>query len=430
MKDKRDSSRDNRKGNETSSTERRKNDVRKDEGARHKDASSTEGRKREDKKPARIREKEELSTERGGTDTKKGENRSEQPGPAEVDEDERDRRNVEEIQRRMEARKAARESKWARTAQTEVIPSPAIHAAVAAIKPPVSITDKNVEKRSTVTRRASGKTGRTAGDAVSTDVGQRELAKQWAEEDTSTTSTVTQSTVEKGPGRSKAVSKKSSERQQTTSMEDKRNLYAQDFIASQYPSVEEGVSSTVRLGRSFVSGAMGRKKDDPKMFEMAVELMDCNVPLRTTNEKAKVEVSKPPPNSIDSDVEEGGVSDVRLSQSTTGVYIELPETTTEMEEQGVSGTGKGDGSTGAGPVRVEPQTQECTLTTVLSNQDRGVGTSTHSQDGTAVVKGGGTPARGESKRHTQMCDTSRIQQTFGRNRRLDFGPGGIKEDRP
>jgi len=97
MKDKRDSSRDNRKGNETSSSERRKNDVRKEEGARHKDASSTERRKKEDKKPARIREKEELSTERGGSDTKKEENRSEQPKPAEVDEDERDRRNVEEI---------------------------------------------------------------------------------------------------------------------------------------------------------------------------------------------------------------------------------------------------------------------------------------------------------------------------------------------
>jgi len=77
----------------------------------------------------------------------------------------------------MEARKAARESERARTAQTEAIPSPAIHAAVAAVKPPVSITDKNVKGRATVTRRASGKTGRTA-EKVSTDVGQRELAKE------------------------------------------------------------------------------------------------------------------------------------------------------------------------------------------------------------------------------------------------------------
>jgi len=102
---------------------------------------------------------------------------------------------------------------------------------------------------------------------------------------------------------------------------------------------------------------MGRRNDDPKMFERAVELMDCNVPLRTTNEMAKVEVSKPPPNSLDSDVEEAEVSDVRLSQSTTGVYIELPEATTEMEEQGVSGSGKDDVSTAAGTVSVERQMQ-------------------------------------------------------------------------
>jgi len=239
VKDKRDSSRDTRKGNETSSTEGRKNDARKDEGARHKDASSTERCNKKDKKPARIRKNKELSTERGGTDTKKGENRSDQPGSGEVDKDERDRRNVEEIQRRMEARKAARESERARAAQTEVIPSLAIHAAVVAVKPPVIITDKSVEGTATATRRASGKAGRTTGDALSADAGQREQAKQWAEDDTSTTSTVTQSTVEKGSTRSKAVSKKSSERHQTTSTEDKRNFYAQDFIASQYPSVEE-----------------------------------------------------------------------------------------------------------------------------------------------------------------------------------------------
>jgi len=58
-----------------------------------------------------------------------------------------------------------------------------------------------------------------------------------------------------------------------------------------------------------------------------VGLVECSVVLRTTEAKAKTPVSKPPPNSIDSDAEEDISGDVHLSQSTTdtGVCIELPE---------------------------------------------------------------------------------------------------------
>jgi len=150
-KDKRDSSRDTQKGNEASSTERRKNDARKNEGERHKNASSRERRKKEDKKLAGLKKKEEPSTERGGTTTKKGEKRREQPGPEEVDEDECDRRSLEDIQRRMEARKAARESERAGAALSAVIPPLALHAAVVAVTPPVIVTDKNVERKATAT---------------------------------------------------------------------------------------------------------------------------------------------------------------------------------------------------------------------------------------------------------------------------------------
>jgi len=155
------------------------------------------------------------------------------------------------------------------------------------------------------------------------------------------------------------VAKKASDRQHAAPTEDKRNLDTQDYIASQYPTVDEGVSSTVRLGRSLVSGAMGRRTDDPKMFEIAVELMNCSVSLRTMKEKAKIAVSKPPPNSIDSEVEEDEVCDARLSQSTTdtGVHIELPEGNAEIDDQGVRGTVDNDSSTGAGTTSEGPKTR-------------------------------------------------------------------------
>jgi len=68
------------------------------------------------------------------------------------------------------------------------------------------------------------------------------------------------------------------------------------------------------------------------MFETAVGLVKCSVVLRTTKAKAKTLVSKPQPNSIDSDAVKGISGDVHLSQSTTdtAVCIELPEGGAEM----------------------------------------------------------------------------------------------------
>jgi len=65
--------------------------------------------------------------------------------------------------------------------------------------------------------------------------------------------------------------------------------------------------------------------------------------LQSTRKKAKVPVSSPPPNSIDSDVEAEETSDPHLSQSATdiGVQIKLPEGETEMTPRGLKGnTGK------------------------------------------------------------------------------------------
>jgi len=106
----------------------------------------------------------------------------------------------------MEAHKAARELELSRTTQAEASkPSRASHATLVIVPPPNVSTDKNVEVKTTVTRRAPVKTGRTLDELMSADVGQREAARQWAEENTSTTSTVTQSTGEKGSTCSRAV---------------------------------------------------------------------------------------------------------------------------------------------------------------------------------------------------------------------------------
>jgi len=113
------------------------------------------------------------------------------------------------------------------------------------------------------------------------------------------------------------ATKKAEDSQQAVSTETLESLEVQKFVTSQYHPVDEGVSSTVQLGRSLVLGAMGRRTDDPRIFETAVDLMDCSVIIRTTKEKAKTPVSHPPPNSIDSDVEGDGSGDVHLSQSTT-----------------------------------------------------------------------------------------------------------------
>jgi len=113
------------------------------------------------------------------------------------------------------------------------------------------------------------------------------------------------------------------------------SLAAQDFIASQYPPMEEAVSSSERLGRALVSGALGRKIDDPKMFETVVNLKECTVVLQSTRKKSKVPVSAVPPNSMESEMDMDESGSVHLSQSATdvGVHIGLPEVEIDLEIQ-------------------------------------------------------------------------------------------------
>jgi len=109
----------------------------------------------------------------------------------------------------------------------------------------------------------------------------------------------------------------------------------------------------VKLGRSFVSGAMGRRTDDPRIFKTTVELVKCSVVLRTTKKKAKTPVSNPPPNSIDSDVKGDGSGDVHLSQSTTDTGIELRGEGAEMAIVGKVGVAGEEARTDLGSLNDE-----------------------------------------------------------------------------
>jgi len=255
----------------------------------------------------------------------------------EGDEDEHDRRQLEEIRRRIEVRRATKELEASRTDHDNVE-----KATPATPTVPTSDNAKTVDARvgdemdAPGKQRTSTKVPRTPKELMSADIDQRKEARKWASESTSEVAMVPQSTTERGSGRQKGAKKASEKSKPMSSSEVAQSLVIQDFIAAQYPPiVDECVSSTVRLGRALVSGALGRKNDDPKLFEATVELQECSVVIQqSTKRKAKTLVSAAPPNSIDSEAEGEEHDDVRLSQSSTdtGVNIELPGCAMETDE--------------------------------------------------------------------------------------------------
>jgi len=78
-----------------------------------------------------------------------------------------------------------------------------------------------------------------------------------------------------------------------------------------------------------VSGALGMRTDDPKLFQTAVKITDCSVVILSTKRKSKTPASAGLPQVAESD-------DVQLSQSATDVkvHIELPKMGAESTSQG------------------------------------------------------------------------------------------------
>jgi len=222
----------------------------------------------------------------------------------------------------MKDRKATKASDVAQSAVTEKVKSVS-RVDIKATKEKREVGDaakgtmEETVKIKEVSKKMSNIRRDTTADA---DTAQRDAAMHWASAETSDANIVTQSTIGKS-------SKKAADKIGAIVMEDLQSLEAQNFIAGQYPTAEEGVSSTVRLGMAFVSGALCRRTDDPKIFGASVKITECNVRIQTTKEKARMAVSAAPPNSIDSEAEAEGASDVQLSQSATDLctQIELPE---------------------------------------------------------------------------------------------------------
>jgi len=172
----------------------------------------------------------------------------------------------------------------------------------------------------------------TPRELMAADIEQRERARKWVTESTSNTTMVEPNTTDMAPVRSKAV-KKAADKAKSMSKESAQSLTNQNAIASQYPPIiDESVSSTVGLGRALVSGALGKRNEDPKIFEATVDLQECSEVLHSTRRKAKAPVSAPPPNSTESDVDVEEHDEVCMSHSTTdlGVNIVLPGSGQEL----------------------------------------------------------------------------------------------------
>jgi len=255
----------------------------------------------------------------------------------EGDEEERDRRMLEEIKRRMDNRKASKEQGTGRTAAKDLKARTSGAAPLQEKESRKSIEEaKKSGAKAVVSRHESKKTSSAHTSSKAAVAAQRKEAIQWASSAASETAIVKNGATEKESTRSKVIPKELSDKACTATLDEEDSLAVQDFVASQFPPVEEVVSSTVRLGRALVSGALEMRTDDPIFFETAVKLPECVVVLQSSRKKAKMPVSAAPPNSIDSEVDGNESGDVVLFQSATdvGVCIELPEgavepTTTE-----------------------------------------------------------------------------------------------------
>jgi len=259
----------------------------------------------------------------------------------ELDEDEGDRREMEEIQQRMKERKSQKELERGRTSASVAVTatSSATSTSVQESRKMAEMSRK-FEETVTATRRATKKSSAPQAASSTEDANQREEAIEWASETTSGTNVAKIGVSNKKRARLKSIKKAATVDVRPASDASESSLAVQEFMAMQYPPFEELVSSPLRLGKALVSDAFGMRTDDPRLFATAVRLPECTIVLHSTKSKAKVPVSAPPPNSIESDMEVNDVEDVQLSQSTTdiGVHIELPDGEIELIPQEVSET--------------------------------------------------------------------------------------------
>jgi len=175
-----------------------------------------------------------------------------------MDDDERDRRKLAEIIKRMDERKLIKTS----DANRGVVAGPVHPVKIPIVKAPkecdvrVGVIEKGAKEvtdpRDVIKKSDTARQDTPVVRATTAGAAQRDAARRWAASETSDTELVTQSTVNKSSSRHKGV-KKVSDKAPEVMMEDAQALELQDFIASQYPTIDEGglLYSTIGQGIGF-----------------------------------------------------------------------------------------------------------------------------------------------------------------------------------
>jgi len=229
---------------------------------------------------------------------------------------------MEEIRLRMENRKVSKAIEIERR-DVKSKSTPVSGAASSSAKEVHTTTHASkLEEKLPGSRKGAKKTAVPRTTTSEAGTSQREEARRWAESGTASETSIVRGGVEGEMTTKTGIIMEALTVE--TSMVDTEladSLYVQEYVASQYPSVEEVKYSTVRLGRALVSGALGMSTDDPKLFETAIRLPECSVVIHSTKRKAKAPVSAP--NSIDSEMDINESTDVQLSQSVTDVGVQI-----------------------------------------------------------------------------------------------------------
>jgi len=243
-------------------------------------------------------------------------------GEGEADEEELDRRNLAEIQGRIEARSAAKDLETARAMILQLQLSGVANLAVAtSLTREGKVGDKRDKEKKSGSTRGSTKVPSTS---PATETAALESARPVDLVGLAPVGNLTSATEAK---KSRAGKRATGERRP----DDALSTLKFSAIAESRSHADEGAGNAleVELGIAFVAGALGRKVpailSTPESFGMS----DCYVELTSTRKKSKATVSDAPPNSVES--EDLGATDcnpeARFSQS--DVQVGFPEDTSE-----------------------------------------------------------------------------------------------------
>jgi len=229
----------------------------------------------------------------------------------EIDLEEADRRNMAEIQGRIEALKAARDLEIAHTTISELMTT-GNGASTVLHKPPrkESKREKPVGKEKMVSSRGAKKLPaiQTVTEAVFQLPTSEAIADMgtYAAPVTKRTRSTNHATGERRPDVALSTLK----------------FGAMDETRPCNTEQTKDISG-VELGIALVASALGKVVPRASSVNVTTDMADCYVEMSSTRKKSKTPVSGAPPNSVESDVDRDDIeSEIRLSRS--DVHIKIP----------------------------------------------------------------------------------------------------------